>query len=231
MIAFTTLCYSLGKQHGVLEAAELIESWLAAGTCAMPWMQTLKQLQLAYQPGQVALYYDTGGSHLGQARSRTFHWARKVNDSSARMWITCDDDVQLDHIAAQELVRALSVDEPRIIAVPCIVRGGEHVDVMATPNYSPDGLKRLVHGGMGCVGINRLGLDAIARFNTIMQYTGEMGPDMLAMFHDILSKGNWYGEDVSFWMRVPGSVSRLALTKGSTTHAGAVLNLGSWGAP
>ena len=68
----------------------------------------------------------------------------------------------------------------------------------------------------------------IAAANQHMAYDGDMGDGMLALFHDLFANRKWWGEDTSFWLRVPPGVQRLALASGITWHAGAPLDLAAW---
>lgn len=224
MIAFTTLCYALGKQLGPEPASDLIERLFRAGDWdAYPWMRTLSAIQ-SHSPNP-HVYYETACSHLGTARSRTFHWARTVEGSTPRTWISCDDDVAIDQVAAKALLEALAADVPRVVVVPTLSRDPSQRQLLQGTGNKSEGepLRPIEAAGFGCVGVNQPAIHAIVAANQHLFYEGEFGPGMLALFWDVLTPdGQWYSEDLSFFLRVPASVQKWALTCGTSNHAGVV---------
>lgn len=53
------------------------------------------------------------------------------------------------------------------------------------------------------------------------------GGEKIALFHDLLEEGIWWGEDTSFFRRVPKDISVEALLVGRIAHAGLILDLGT----
>lgn len=224
MIAFTALNYALGKTLGVEAAAEQIDQWLALGEFHhMPWLGSLDAIRRC-GGGSTHVYYETACSHLGMARSRCFHWARTVNGPGfPRSWVSVDDDVCIDAVAAKALLDALAAEVPRVVVVPTLSRDPSARTLVYGSGAPSVGecLAPIEAAGFGCVGVNHLAIEAIAAANQHLRFEGEFGGDMLALFHDVLQDGLWYGEDTSFFLRVPSNVQKWAVTVGQSWHAGA----------
>lgn len=252
MIVFSTLIYALGKAVGPIQAAAMFQQAMGAPPSArgdlLDCLTTLRALQTAAPTTQIAVLVDAGGSHLPKARSRQFTLAAEQNPD---VWVSCDDDVSVSAGTMAALLKHAMVDTPRVVVVPCALRGaaaspivgsrGEalagdpgSVNVKWAPDTTPrevNGLRRIHHAGFGLVACNRAGLERVARKAAKFE---ELGRVWSAAFADVMVARpdnpelfDWYGEDLSFFTRAhDAGVECWALVEGHSTHAGLSLNLG-----
>lgn len=249
MIVFSTLVYALGKAVGVQQAAAMFHQWVQnpGRDPQLDCLTTLRALQIAVgADDQIAVLCDTGGSHISKARSRHFSLAL---ENLADVWIACDDDVAITDGTARRLLQSVRCDEPRIVIVPCALRGAQksalvgsrgeallgdptscNIQWDAFPEPPPhEWLRRAHYGGFGCVAVNRAALELVA--GASRKYR-ELGRVWTGAFEDDWEQEidsevwRWYGEDVSFFRRAACPV--FGLVEGSSTHAGLTLDLGQF---
>jgi|WetSurMetagenome_2_1015567.scaffolds.fasta_scaffold10210_4 hypothetical protein len=245
-IAFATLCYGMGKVFGAGKGSQMVHAMIAhqrVGNLPVPEsVQTVHGLE-ALGVGEIGCYVDTGASHLGKARCRALHWGI---ESGAPVWIACDDDVTATNGTLRALLAALDTDTPRAVAVPCALRqaavdspildgsGRQQVNIdLASINVHPTGepcvgdLMPIHRAGFGLVGVNRAALDIIKN-SDVERFIDVDGVKRTTMFRDVFEGGRWWGEDLSFWMRLhdlSASIERWALVEGESVHAGIPLRL------
>lgn len=188
---------------------------------AVETLRTLTKL------ADVTLGIDGGASHIGKSRSRHF-W--NALQSQADAWVSVDDDVSADYQALSTLLGAVQSVHPRVCIAPCVLRNGETVNV----NWSPvvygrscggGTVRRAVSGGFGLVAMNREAMLVAAHAAPSWKdpHDGALKP---APFLEMLTDdGEWIGEDIAFFRRLPREVEVEALTSGVTNHAGYKLAL------
>lgn len=254
MIAFSTLCYTLGKMMGPKLAAQQFHAWLEAGVSPLDCISSYHAVRAAAVKEEVLAMVDTGATHLGKARSRQFHWARTYrDDAEPRIWMMCDDDVAISTDAAAHVLAALSAFEPRVVIVPTVLRGSEEhsgltdlrgravttavtVDVAIDQDRPISGsLVPITAGGCGFFAMNRPAMTEIAEHcysDLGLEFLDDDGALKLALFLDEFEgreRGRWWGEDLSFWRRIPPTVQRYAIAAGQSSHAGTALDCEAWG--
>jgi hypothetical protein len=226
----STSFYVLGRQLGMagadVEARRHMNN--PGNKDALPVARTVYRLCMLTD---CQVYLDCGATIIGKSRSRAFH---EAFESDADAWISCDDDVEVETDTAASLIEVLDEPTPRIVIVPCMMRVPEHVNpslnvhlpMVRVERYAAGArlvaLPRGEGGGFGMVGMNRAAMRAIVEQPGMEKnfFTDHDGRRKLAVFHDILENGIWYGEDVSFFRRVPANVTVEALLVGTSTHAG-----------
>jgi hypothetical protein len=232
--------YVLGRIHGVEKGTEVFLRQLEApGPTSLPAVRTVARLR---QLAEVELRLDTGATCIGKARSRAFHAA---HTSDAEAWVSCDDDVEATTQTLAWMLEAVEGPKARICVVPCALRGRESEDerqlrvnvelprIELVRNLSTDrsGNVGRVHAieraGLGLFALNRAAMNAlVAEFQDLVFHDDD-GQRRLALFHDVLSGGRWYGEDLSFFERVRAVKDILveALVTGVSSHGANYLDL------
>jgi hypothetical protein len=170
----------------------------------------------------VTFALDAGASHIGKSRSRHF-W--NALQSSCEAWLSIDDDVSATRETLAWLLAAIDTNEPLVCVAPCLLRNGDAINIEWSPVYYektlPEGgsVRRIRTAGFGLVAMNRAAMNAVSHaVPTWRDLDGKVKP---APFLETLTEsGEWRGEDVSFFHRLPREVERVALTSGKTTHAG-----------
>lgn len=230
----TMSAYALGKTMGMEAAnAELVRQVEEPDSFnALPGVRTLRRLM---HVSEAQVFTDTGSSHVAKTRSRFFDAAWR---SSAEAWISVDDDVEISMETALYLLQAVDDFEPRIVVVPIVLRRPESAEGPAVlgVRYPRVIIERHVGQGhlvccealaFGCVAMNRLAMAEIvaAAKRLGLEFVDVDGATKWAVFAEELLSGNWYGEDVAFFRRVPRTVSVEALLTGTSCHAGQILQL------
>jgi len=237
----TTAIYALGKQLGVVEAEKEWQRQLQKPTLqSLAVVRTIARFHAICEKagGGIGVTADIGAAIVGQMRSRCFH--RAVN-SDLPAWISVDDDIEASTETCAALLEAIDDVQPRIVLVPYLLRttaasdpklsvtlplvrqtrdvGGAHLVTLPTGTG----------GGFGLVGMNRQAMHSM-----VLAHSGDQslfwndeddGGEKLALFHDLLEQGIWWGEDTSFFRRVPREISVEALLTGNINHAGLTLHL------
>jgi hypothetical protein len=246
VIAYTTSLYTLGKMLGPEQAAELFHRFVARDRTIpghYPKPECARTVDALTALGEVSkCMVEASTSHLGAMRSRAQHWAMQQSDCD--VWLSCDDDTTASPAALSAMLRLLRTDEPRAVALPCVLRGGNpprvNVDVVANALVIVEGPVRSVgiHGaGYGLTGVNRAALDLIAREHEGLAYSDVDGVTRLASFAELLIPLPdglgiaWMREDKAWWSRLPADVVKLAVCVGESEHAGMRLDLWSWSSP
>lgn len=253
MIYVTCSVYTLGKQFGpdgavqyfhdqLTEAhkriSQVVDAPAPARNAMLPAVRVVARLQTL---DSVALRIDAGATVIGKARSRAFHGFR---ESDADVWVSVDDDIDATQETLRWLVEAVGYPNvagtpPRICIAPYMLRRGrEQTPTLAVelPRFVserslPSGgkVRNASAGGFGLVAMNRAAMHEIVEHVQFqlpeLRWLDDDEKDKLAVFHDLLAGLKWYGEDLSFFRRVPSSVEVEALCTGHTSHAGDVANL------
>ena len=232
----TTAIYALGKQLGVVDALKEWQRQVTTPTKdSLPVVRTIARLRTLCDIGLTA---DVGAAIVGQMRSRCFH---RAIESEFPAWISIDDDIEASTSTCSAMLDAIDDVQPRIVLVPYLLR----TTATAEPKISVSlpmvrqsrqiGGANLVTlptgqgGGFGFVGMNRH-----AMHRMVLAHSGDQsllwndeddGGEKLALFHDLLEGGMWWGEDTSFFRRVPKDISVEVLLTGHVNHAGLTLQL------
>jgi hypothetical protein len=238
--------YALAKELGADDAVAEVHRQLAElaslGPSAKPvgeYLPACKAIARLRLLEEIELRVDAGATCIGKARSRAFHAFRK---SAASTWVSIDDDVDATTQTLGWLLEAVARSlppTPRICLAPCLLRGPrqeptlnvELPQVVLHRKLSGGGLVRNCNGGgFGLVALNRAAVDHI-----VVSVESNGRPELgwldddkeakIAVFHDELSGGQWWGEDRSFFRRVPKGVDVECLAAGVVAHDGAVLDL------
>jgi hypothetical protein len=232
----TTALYALGKMLGPAKAITEFERQIRTVTDdALPAARTISRLADLIEIG---ITYDVGAAIVGQMRSRCFH---RAYESGLPAWISVDDDIGAEPPLCAAMLEALDDDAPRIVLAPYVLR----TTATSLPKLGVT-LPLIRHsrqcrgaklvtlptgtgGGFGFVGMNRQAMDRVvlahAGDDSLRWNDEDDGGEKLALFHDLLEQGMWWGEDTSFFRRVPKDVTVEALLTGKISHAGLILDL------
>ena len=246
------LAKELGANDAVAEVHRQLGELAALGSAAqpsgdyLPACMVIARLRLL---DELELRVDAGATCIGKARSRHFHAFRK---SKAPVWVSVDDDVDATKQTLEWLVDAVHPGglaaphyPPRICLAPCLLRGPRHEltlnvelpQVVMHRKLTNGGMVRNCNGGgFGLVALNRGAVDAIV--SSVLACSPKFADGIgdldwldddkeikLAVFHDELSQSKWWGEDRSFFRRVPKSVELECLAAGVVSHDHLVLDL------
>ncbi len=219
--------YVLGSLFDPARACELITEAVKTPGKKPPCF-AVEALRRLTKLADVTLRLDGGASHIGKSRSRHFFDAL---NSEADVWVSIDDDVSASLETLDWLLKAVNDTTARVCIAPCLLRGSSVVNVEWSPIYLertliPGGTARhAVAGGFGLVAMNRAAMLAVAGASPSWRdpHDGAIKP---APFLEMLSEnGEWVGEDIAFFRRLPRQVIIEALTSGKTSHAGYELSL------
>lgn len=243
MIFVSTAVYALAKELGARDAVAEVHRQLEECTQAangaklrediLPAVRVITRLRLL---DALSLHIDAGATCIGKTRARALH---AFSQSAADVWISVDDDVDATMQTLRWLLEAARDDlTPRICLAPCLARGPRQEPTLtvqlpqiyiARPLSNGGCVRNATSGGFGLVATNRRALEHIeARAVALdLVYDDDDGVSRLAVFYDEISGRRWYGEDLSFFRRLPPQVVVEALATGHTGHDGAVLELGT----
>ena len=239
-IVVTMSAYALGRELGLEGAmAELDRQVEEEPSNALPGIITVCRLRSIC--GNLSRRFDTGGTAIGKTRSRHFF---EAYTSKADIWISVDDDVEVETESLMYLIAAVNDQEPRIVLLPCLLRQSTSEKPIVNVRFSSVlvmrnvGRARLVHclgGGFGCVAMNRAAMLEIAKMaeetKPSLWYVDHDGVERLGLFCEMIKADvdgvpRWWGEDLAFFHRVPlHKVNVEALLIGATCHAGLALYL------
>lgn len=232
----STAIYALGKTLGLVEALKEWQRQITnPSTESLPVVRTVARFQRLCDVG---VHADIGAAMVGQMRSRCFH---RAYESDFPAWISIDDDIEASTETCKALLEAIDDIQPRIVLVPYLLRvtatgeptlsvtmplvrqsrkvGGAHLVTLPTGQG----------GGFGLVGMNRHAMHRMALAHagdsSLVWNDKDDGGEKLALFHEIIERGMWFGEDTSFFRRVPRDVSVEVLLTGHVNHAGNLLQL------
>jgi hypothetical protein len=239
MICLSVITYELARRVGKAEAARLFHEQsggqeespiaLTAGRHEEPCCAAVRVARKLRRQAEVALLHDAGGTSIGQARSRAFSVALQ---GGADIWVSCDDDVDATSETLTHLLGSIDPDTPQIVIVPCLVRGGDAVNITLDPESSLERvsktgavLRRALFGGFGLVAVSRAALQEIGRCWADLVFIDDDGADRIGVFCDFIYNG-WYArDDYAFFSRVPKDVRVEVLLTGVSSHAGEKLQL------
>jgi len=232
----TSAIYALGKQLGIVDALKEWQRQVTEPSSeSLPVVRTIARLRKLCDIGLTA---DVGAAIVGQMRSRCFH---RAHQSDFPAWLSIDDDIEASTETCAAMLEAIDDVQPRIVLVPYLLR----TTATSEPKLSvtlplvrqtrhPGGAKLVTlpagtGGGFGFVGMNRHAMDRMvlthAGDGAMLWNDEDDGGEKLALFHDLLEHGIWWGEDTSFFRRVPKDISVEVLLCGHVKHAGLTLQL------
>jgi len=230
VICVSVSFYALAKQHGAEGARKLVLDQLNATDAeSLPAIRTVAMLR---ELQDCRMWPDFGGAAVGKMRSRAAHAAWT---SGADTWVSCDDDVEATGETVRALVEAVSGDDPAVCIAPCLLREADVVNVgveldAAIPvRMLPSGGQAVacLGGGFGLVAVNRAALERIREAQKHLAFVDDDGEEKLALFVEEIADGRWWGEDLSFFKRMPPGVRVECLIQGATAHEGQILDLSS----
>jgi len=226
------------------------------GEAPLDCLATLRAVQRVYSAEPIGVLVDAGGAHIGKARSRLFTLAFEQMKDDDDVWLTVDDDVRVPPGTVKVLIDAARGPGPRIVTVPYALRGqaasssslvGSNGQALTQADPTsidvtwrkpvdgevvPENLHPIHSAGFGCVAMNRQAMEVMAAQSILFyeierqwwgpfaDYYGDYGGP------DGRNYVQWYGEDRSFFARVPKNVSCYSLIVGESSHAGLTLDLG-----
>jgi len=239
-IFVTVSLYVLARERGADAARAEFDRQLAApGRGSMPCVRAIARLR---NYSDVAVRVDLGGSSAAKMRSRAASAALEGMTEPGDVWLSIDDDVEATVDALRGLLEAAADPAPRAIIAPTWLRGlvsvpGQEAVPVVGVALDPEGLVRELAGGVrlapalagafGLVAVNRAALQAAAA--VCERFTDDDGAERFAFAHEMIADGRWWGEDLSFFRRLPPEVRVEALLTGFTSHAGHVLPLDKLG--
>jgi hypothetical protein len=219
--------YALAKEHGSRAAAHVFRAQLTdPGAGSLPCVRVVARLR---ELDDLKLFPDFGGSATAKMRSRA---AAAALESGCDVWISCDDDVEAPGDVLRDLVEAVAGDEPAVCIAPCWLRGGDLVnvghelDAVSAVRALPSGGRtvKCLAGGFGLVAVNRVLLERMAAAHPELAYVDDDGKTKHALFSEVIARRRWWGEDLSFFRRVPEGTRIECLIAGATSHDGHVLD-------
>jgi hypothetical protein len=235
-----SLSHELGHDAAVAELHRQVEELAGPFTGErnpQDFLPVAYTIARAMRVFDVGLFVDAGATQIGKCRSRAM--AHAMKHPEFEVWLSVDDDVEATLPTLVALYDACSGGAPSIAIAPCFLRGRPLVNV-AFPQVvverklvgSSAKLRTALYGGFGLVAMSQQALKRID-CDWFIDDDGEHKP---AAFADIIvdaeqtgddwaGKKIWFGEDLSFFLRVPRSVRVEALLTGYTRHAGETLNL------
>ncbi len=232
----TVSAYALGKTLGVSAAMQELERQIAhPDRGSLPAARCIARLR---ELADLAVRADTGGTVLGQVRSRHAHDAWTLGARlGARTWVSVDDDVEATTATLRDLLDAVRGQTPRIVVAPCLLRVGdgrlvanvEFPHIVTSSRMLPSGarLRSIKSAGFALVAMNREALAAVRDACEHLAYLDQDGVTRLGLFHSAIHEGRWLSEDLAFFARVPPEVECEALITGHTSHDGQALDLES----
>lgn len=228
MICVSIAIYALAKELGAAAAKqEFMRQLNAPGADSLPSVRTLARLR---ELGDVRLVLDAGATSIAKTRSRA---AFTANQTASDIWVSVDDDVEVDGPTLRDLLEAVAGDDPAVCVAPCWLRGAEVVAIavapgaVATPRGLPSGGQAvpILAAGFGCVAVNRACLAAMVAGHPELAFVDDDSQTKVALFLEDLARERWWGEDLWFFRRTPPGARVEALIQGATIHDGQALDL------
>jgi hypothetical protein len=228
MICVTVSLYALAHELGAADAYKEFERQLAKpDRDSLPCVRAIARLRGL---DELVVRCDLSGANVAKMRSRA---ASAAQASGADVWVSIDDDVEATYETLGALLEAAK-GGPRVVIAPCWLRGRGQQDAIVNVALDTAGARReldgarvlpAIAGGFGLVAITREALELALAHSASLSYRDDDGELRVGLFHEDLSDGKWWGEDLSFFRRLPAAVSVEALATGHTCHAGHVLPL------
>lgn len=238
-LLISTMLYSLSHELGAAEAeAELhrqieeLSGPFSGERAHDEFLPVAYLIARAMRVFDVGLYVDSGATQIGKARSRAM--AHVMKHTEFDVWISVDDDVECTLTTLVALYDAVANGAAAIAIAPCFLRGRPLVNV-AFPQVVVDRtlpgsqakLRTALYGGFGLVALSQEALTRVAA--ECVSFVDDDGQHKPMAFADVVygnqAPAAWFGEDLSFFLRVPKSVRVEALMTGHSRHAGETLNL------
>ena len=228
--------YALGRSLGIAGAMQALKDALENRKGILPAVRTMLLLQEA---DDVQLRIDTGATCIAKTRSRAFHDA--LGATGCDLWVSIDDDVEATAPTLRWLLEAARTSGGICLAPYLLRRGAADdpllvsVDSQACDVRTPRSLAgggqvvRAAGGGFGLVAMTRQAMIEIAAANMAELWNDTDGVQKLAIFREELENQLWWGEDLSFFRRVPSHVPIEVLITGYTMHDGIGLELETLG--
>lgn len=222
----STMAYALGKELGIEAAGdEWARQVRDPGPDSLPAARMFGRVKaLTKDTADMAIMGDVAATSIAKSRSRSFHAAIQ---QKADFWFACDDDVEATHETVANMLSEADTPKPRIVFLPCYLRGRPVVGVKFSTGAKMRGLSKPIEWAATCCYVANRG--ALQRLNECCQhlkYRDDDQVERLAVFHETLNDGRWYGEDHSFCLRASlCGVELVAVVVGTSSHDGAVLTL------
>lgn len=228
MIFFTSHFYALGRQYGAKQGLRRLELEIQSPSMqSHPAVRTIARLR---QMDDVHVRNDCGATSIGRARSRAFHDAYQ---SEADIWVTCDDDVEATSITLRWMLDAVKSSHG-VCAVPYVLRLSDDEQSCTSVSVADGTVRSLPNGGevvpcsqagLGLIAVQRHAMNRIVAVNQHLRWRDDDGIERLALFHELLTDGQWLGEDLSFFRRIPPTIPVECLVTGNSSHNGVPLKL------
>jgi hypothetical protein len=219
-IVFSTMVYALGKDLGLEGGLEEWQRQVAdPNTDSLPVARMLARVAaFAEMPERfnVGVHVDIASTYIARSRSRAFHAAK-----DADFWFACDDDVEASQTTVSMLVQECDVPTPRIVFLPCYLRGRPVVGVKFSTGARVRGALAPIDWAATCCFVaNKPALQLLDRTCQHLRYLDDDGVHRLALFFEMLDQGRWLTEDYSFCVRAGlAGVELVALMSGLSRHA------------
>lgn len=231
-IFITTSVYALAKQHGFKEADRLFGLMVqhpdgSSLACARA-IARLRHLD------EVGIRVDMGVGTAAKMRSRMADYAYEHRDR-CDVWCALDDDCEATLETFRDALKVVRATRG-IVTIPYLLRRPEDQSECLSCSLVEPPLVRVVEGvhvtrskvgGFGLVLVHRDALELVRRDGGADWFTDldDGGKRRPALFAELQAHDRWYGEDWSFFLRVPRVVQVDALLEGISHHEGRVLPL------
>jgi hypothetical protein len=240
VLFYSTFLYAFARRHGPRWHDELRRELALGLESSIEALRTLHSLTMLREEVATAI---SAPMRLAAGRS---DMAGRLLDTTADVWVSCDDDAQMGVIDLWKLVEAARQTRG-IISAPCLQRG----DPAVAPTKEKPGLLNIrfppgetpvqthenfalapIHStGFGLVGVHRDVIErmraAYLELDTYDEETGRLIPALF--FERLTSQGRerrWQGEDMAFCARARElDMPMFALLDVDVTHAGRRLRL------
>lgn len=231
MIHVSSYHYTLAKTWGHARAQRMLrEQNEAPRTDSEPTVRMVHRMRMI---DEVVWRFDTTAIQINRARSIAFS-DFVLRDHESDLWVSLDDDIE----ATMPTIR-WAIDAARsskgVVIVPYLLRVSNDEKISAVllgedpwePRQLANGgqVVPATHGGFGFVVVHREAAQKIAAENEALAWELDDGSPAIAIFYELLWQKRWFGEDLSFFHRIPGDVTVEALVTGECSHAGQMLRL------
>jgi hypothetical protein len=231
-IFVTTSVYALAKQMGFAAADHEFKKQVdnpngASLACARA-IRRLRELD------ELGLRVDMGVGTAAKMRSRMADYAWDARER-CDVWCALDDDCEATLDTFQMALKVVRHTKG-IVTIPYMLRRAEDQSECLSCALVEPPLVRVVAGvhvtrskvgGFGLVLTHRDALERIRKDGGAPWFSDldDGGRSRPALFAELQANDRWYGEDWSFFLRVPAGVEVDALLEGVSHHEGRVLPL------
>jgi hypothetical protein len=233
MLFFSTFLYTFARTHGKRWHEEAKREMELGTQSRIQAFRTLASLSAIREPIVTALH---APMRLAAGRS---DMAGRFLDTSADVWVSCDDDAEADRFTCARLVDAAR-DTRGIVSAPCLQRG----DPEKPPTKEGPGLLNVRFGlvtpkvgdgfalvpihstGFGLVAVHREVIETLCeRFPELDTEDEDSGRRIPALFFERITgqapHRRWQGEDMAFCARARECALPMhALLGADVIHAG-----------